>query len=150
MAAHEGLGSSHEGVEKTVLKISNYAYWPGMKKDVKLYIAACPVCDKFRNMPRGARSHLGTIPSGNRGDLLAVDVLGGQGAFPISIMGNKCILVMIDVSTKYLVAVALPDQLARRVVDTLLHRWILFLASRVECSRIRGLTLNLQFSPIYL
>ena len=40
-------------------------------------------------------------------------------------MGNKCILVMIDVFTKYLVAVALPDQLARRVVDTLLHRWIL-------------------------
>ena len=32
---------------------------------------------------------------------------------------------MIDVFTKYLVAVALPDQLARRVVDALLHRWLL-------------------------
>ena len=51
-AAHEGVGTSHEGVEKTLLKISNYAYWPGMRRDTKLYISACPVCDKFRNMSK--------------------------------------------------------------------------------------------------
>ena len=75
--AHEGVGASHEGVEKTLRRILNFAYWPGMRRDIKLFIAACPACDKFRNVSHGVRAPLGSIPASNRFDLVAMDVVGG-------------------------------------------------------------------------
>ena len=56
---------------------------------------------------------------------MAVDILGGQGALVETEQGNKFILVMIDVFTKYLVAVALPNQLARSIARAILENWIL-------------------------
>ena len=75
--AHEGVGASHEGVEKTLWRILNFAYWPGMRRDIKLFIAACPECDKFRNVSHGMRAPLGSIPSSIRFYLIAMDVVGG-------------------------------------------------------------------------
>ena len=39
--------------------------------------------------------------------------------------GNRCILTIIDVFTKYTVAVPMPNQLAVTVAEAFLHQWIL-------------------------
>ena len=113
--AHEGVGASHEGVGKTIQRILHFAYWPGMRRDVKLFIAACPACDKFRNVPHGVRAPLGSIRATNRFDLVAMDIVGGQNTLPETEQASKFILVMVDVFTKYLVACPLSDQLASSV-----------------------------------
>ena len=96
-----------------------------MRPDLKLFIAASPACDKFRNVSRGNRAPLGAIPSTNRFDLVAMDIVGGQNALPDTEQGNKVILVMVDVFTKYLIACPLQDQTASSVARAVLFNWIL-------------------------
>ena len=102
--AHEGVGASHEGVGKTIQRILHFAYWPGMRRDVKLFIAACPACVKFRNVPHGVRAPLGSIPATKRFDLVAMHIVRWQNTLPETEQGSKIILVLVDVFTKYLVA----------------------------------------------
>ncbi|PHT58873.1 hypothetical protein CQW23_01236 [Capsicum baccatum] len=38
--------STHEGVQKTMLRIRKDFYWPAMKTTIKDYVAACSVCQR--------------------------------------------------------------------------------------------------------
>ena len=42
--AHEAPMASHLGVNKTYHKILQHFYWPGLKKDVKLFCRSCHTC----------------------------------------------------------------------------------------------------------
>ena len=61
--------------------------------------------------------------------MLAIDVLGGKTSLPTSEGGNKCILTMVDLFTRFGVAAPMPDQTAQTVVAALLARWILLLGA---------------------
>ena len=41
---HDSPFSGHIGVIKTLDKIRDRFYWPGMRESVELYIRECPVC----------------------------------------------------------------------------------------------------------
>ena len=53
-------------------------FWPAMKSDVRLFVASCDVCDKFRHRRDVSRSPLHSIKVGNRFDLVAMDLVGCQ------------------------------------------------------------------------
>ena len=36
---HEGVGASHQAAKATTAKVIQRFYWPGLKRDVKLYVA---------------------------------------------------------------------------------------------------------------
>ena len=42
--AHEAPMAGHLGINKTYLKILQHFYWPGLKKDVKLFCRSCHTC----------------------------------------------------------------------------------------------------------
>ena len=44
---HEGPGGAHQAAKATSAKIIRCFWWPDLKRDVRLYIACCPVCEKF-------------------------------------------------------------------------------------------------------
>ena len=123
--AHQGPGAAHEGVQKVFYRLIKSYYWPAMKKDIQLQLAACPICDKFKNMSRKQRAELQPIPTTDRGDILAIDVFGGKASLPLTARNNKYVLTMVDIFTKFGVAAPMGDQTAQTVCDTLLARWIL-------------------------
>ena len=41
---HDNRTSAHLGLRKTLAKIRQGYYWPGLQKDVKLYVADCSFC----------------------------------------------------------------------------------------------------------
>ena len=42
--AHEAPMAGHLGINKTYQKIIQHFYWPGLKKDVKLFCRSCHTC----------------------------------------------------------------------------------------------------------
>ena len=70
------------------------------------------------------KAPLGQIPVGARGELVAMDFMGGGDTLPITKSGNKNILVIIDVFTKYVVAVATKDQTAKTLADIFEREWL--------------------------
>ncbi len=98
-ATHSQYPMAHEGYDKTFARIFPKYFWPGMRKDIKLFVETCPVCDKFKKA-KTPRHPLGQIPVGEKLDLLVMDIMGGKDSLPVSPSGNKCILVMVDAFTK--------------------------------------------------
>ncbi|KAG1239029.1 hypothetical protein G6F35_000323 [Rhizopus arrhizus] len=45
---HNGLTGGHFGVDKTMEKIKEVAWWPGIAEDVKTYIKSCPQCQRYK------------------------------------------------------------------------------------------------------
>ena len=122
-AAHRSM--AHEGAKKVLLRISRTFYWHSMRKDVKLFVASCPVCDRYKKVGRAPKNPLHPVRVGFRGETLAMDILGGKYALPTSPRGNRYILVMIDLFTRYACAVALPDQTASMIADAVINRFFL-------------------------
>ncbi len=110
-AAHSIEPAAHEGYQKISNRLYPFFYWPQMRPDIKLFVLACPVCDPFRRRDR-SRSELRKIPAGGRLELVAMDLVGGKDSLAVTNHGNKYIFTMIDVFTKFLVAVPIPDQSA--------------------------------------
>ena len=116
---------AHEGAKKVVLRLVRSFYWPTLARDTKLFVSTCPVCDRFKIQARSPRSPLHPVRVGARGEILALDFVGGRDALPTTPRGNKLILVMIDLFTRYVVAIPLPNQTASTLVETLVNNYLL-------------------------
>jgi transposase InsO family protein len=99
--------------------------WPGIRRAVRLFIAACEACGTYQKLPRKPRAELGRLQATAKFDVVAVDVFGGRDSLPLSVNGNRLVLVAIDLFTRYAVGVPLPDQRAETVANAILHNWIL-------------------------
>ena len=121
---HEGPGGAHQAAKATSAKIIRCFWWPDLKRDVRLYIACCPTCEKFLQLNRTPRAGLRSMEVGGRGDCIAVDIVGGKESFPLTPRGNMCVLSIIDCFTRYAIAVPLPDQSAEVVIAALIGHYI--------------------------
>jgi iron-sulfur cluster repair protein YtfE (RIC family) len=43
---HDNRTSAHLGLRKTLAKIRQEYYWPGLQKELKLYVAGCSFCSQ--------------------------------------------------------------------------------------------------------
>ena len=116
---------AHEGSKKVAYRVARTFFWPNMMRDIKLYISTCAICDRFKLQGKTYKNPLTPIRVGYRGETLAIDVIGGKETLPMTPRGNKYILTMIDLFTRYVVAVALPNQHALTVCDALINRFVL-------------------------
>jgi hypothetical protein len=46
---HDSRVSGHLGVKKTVARISQYYYWPGLRSSVSEYIRTCDICQRTKS-----------------------------------------------------------------------------------------------------
>ena len=121
---HEGPGGAHQAPKATSAKIIRCFWWPDLKRDVRLYVACCPVCERFLKMGRTPKAGLRSMAVGGRGDCLAMDIVGGKDSFPLTPRGNVYILTMIDCFTRFAIAVAIPDQSAEVVIAAVIGNYI--------------------------
>ncbi|KAJ7997424.1 hypothetical protein DPEC_G00228830 [Dallia pectoralis] len=63
--AHTSVSSGHPGIGRTVRCLTNKYWWPGLAKDVRLYVSSCSVCAQCK-----APRHL---PAGHTTVLVVVD-----------------------------------------------------------------------------
>ena len=115
--AHSIPSSGHAGENNTIERLKSFAYWPTMVKDAKAYVKSCEVCLKTKPY-KGPKAPTLRNPEVTRPwQRLNLDLIG---PLPISSEGNKYILSVINVMTRYAVAVPIPDKSAATVARAFL------------------------------
>jgi hypothetical protein len=79
---HDNRTSAHLGLRKTLAKIRQGYYWPGLQKDVKLYVAGCSFCSQ-------KKPPMQIVETGFPMERIAMDILC---ELPETSGGNKHIL----------------------------------------------------------
>jgi len=120
-ALHNQPGGGHLGVHKTLAKVRDRFYWPGLQKDVEYWWRCCQDCAESKSPSSTARGLL--IPSqvGYPMERVALDLFG---PLPVTKHGNKYILVVTDYFTRWVEAYSLPNQEATTMARVLVNEWI--------------------------
>ena len=103
----------HEGVAKTLSRLKEYCYWPGMRSDVEKIVKTCFRCQFYRPspLPKGA-SNIPTIVE-KPFIRVGLDIVG---PLPETHKGNKYLIVLVDYVTKWVEASALRSIEAKDVM----------------------------------
>ena len=119
---HDNITAGHFGITKTQEKIKSKFFWPNMSKDIELHVRACPICNLAKSASRKNQAPLKIFTSGAPMEKCHIDILG---PLPTTKRGNVYVLVAVDQFTKWLEAVALPDQKAKLVAKALVDQFFL-------------------------
>ena len=127
---HGDPTSGHFGIQKTTDKLQRYAYWPGWRKDVELFVRRCDLCCRYRKgptRPQGPmRNGVGLSPF----QKFHIDLTGPHRR---SAGGHVYLLTGICCFTKYLIAVPLRDKSALTVANALLkHVYLIYGAVELQ------------------
>ena len=111
---HDSLFAGHLGVSRTTYPLLDRAYWPGLRQDVRSYLASCLVC-LARKYPCPRRAPMGHVEVGHQWDRVAMDLLDMSVTTP---KVNRYVLVMVDCFSLWTEACPLPNKKALAVADT--------------------------------
>ena len=105
--AHDTLLSGHRGSSKTLNRVLQEFYWPGINNFVLKYVSSCDLCQ--RNVSKGTvgKAPLGSLPvTGTPFSVVCVDLIG-----PLSPQsdGNRWILTIIDMCPRFPECIPLRD-----------------------------------------
>jgi hypothetical protein len=121
---HDIRSSGHLGQDKTLSKLKKVAHWHGMSTDCKLYVKTCHICNRQKKVNKKEKADLGQHHSGVPFERIHMDILG---PLPVSKLGNKYILVIIDQFTKWIECYPLPNQytetIAKALMDSTISRF---------------------------
>jgi hypothetical protein len=117
---HDNRTSAHPGLRKTLAKIRQEYYWPGLQKDVKLYVAGCSFCSQ-KKPPNKKRAPMQIVETGFPMERIAMDILC---ELPETSGGNKHILVISDYYTKWIECFTMPNMEAKTVATLLVEEVI--------------------------
>lgn len=96
--AHDIKSAGHLGTKKTLLKIRQRFYWPGLQNDVRSYVAGCSTCMRRKGPQKTKQAPMQIVRSGYPMERLAIDILG---ELPETRQGNRYIVVIADYFTKW-------------------------------------------------
>ncbi len=120
---HDSPTSGHLAYHKTHHRVRDKFYWPTLLNDIKEYCKACQVCALQRRKP--TKTFLNSIDLASApNEAIGMDFLGPIS--PISLAGNKYVLVMTDYFTKWVEVVALPDETALSTCKALMEKIVYY------------------------
>lgn len=132
---HDVPTAAHLGVEKTVQKVKESFYWPGMKDFIQNYCRQCDLCFARKPKSRKEKAPLGSYLVGEPMERIAIDILG---PLPITKNRNRFILVITDMFTKWTEAVAIPTQESTTVAKALVDNFICRFGSPLQLHSDQG------------
>ena len=118
---HDAPSAGHQGVEKTLQRLKQEVFWADMAKDVNQYCSQCVVCQQAK-LSTPTPAPMTNIPIGRPWKMIAVDVL----EVPRSVNNNIYLLVIQDYFTKWVEAIPLPDQTAKRITTEIIRLFAVY------------------------
>lgn len=115
---HGGKSGAHLGVNKTLEKIRNRFYWVNYCQDVKSWCRQCSKCAASQGHNTRSKGKMRKYNVGLPFERIAIDVAG---PFPMTLKGNKYILVVMDYFSKWPEVFAIPNQEASTIADVLVE-----------------------------
>ncbi|XP_066267523.1 uncharacterized protein [Branchiostoma lanceolatum] len=117
---HDDTTTGHFGPARTLRRARDRFYWPGMTLDVARYCRECASCQQRRPPVPTPRAPFRHIVATRPFETVATDIT----YMPLSTAGNKYVLVVSDIFTKYVNLYAIPRQDAATVADKLFRDFI--------------------------
>jgi len=119
MVAHDIPAAGHMGIQKTLDRLRRHFYWPGISASVKTYVRSCLVCQRVGKGFVQVRAPLINLPViQNPFSRLAIDIVGPLSTCEKS--GNRFILTVMDLATRYSLAFPLRQHTAVEVAKALI------------------------------
>ena len=112
--------SSHLCHVKTLKRVKDRYFWPGMFTDVKEWCEKCVKCQQKRDAVPKPRAPLQLITTSRPRELVTIDLV----EYRVSNDGNRYALVVIDNFTKYLELFPIKDGTALAIADKLANEYI--------------------------
>ena len=114
--AHDKFG--HRGVKPTLRHLCGIFYWAGMSKFIRRAVRGCLDCRRRKSpKPRHAGMTKSVLTS-KPGEVFYIDFLNGE--LPLTELGYKWLLVVVDGFTRYPFAIPLREKKAAEVAENLL------------------------------
>ena len=136
---HDNAG--HMGVRRTMENVRQRFYWPGYETDVEHWVRDCELCQK-RNQPQPLpRAPLGTIRASYPFEKISWDIMG---PLPVTNKGNKYILVVTDVFSKWVEAFPLQVTDGFTLTSTLMDEVICRYGVPTQLHSDQGSNLNAE------
>jgi transposase InsO family protein len=118
---HGNRLGGHWGILRTAARVRCRYYWPGWASDVRKTVSECLDCKLGQlRRPRVQARMMRYHPS-RRFQMVAMDVLEMS---PESKRGNRKVLVIGDMFSRYVVAVPISDESADTVARVFFDRWV--------------------------
>ncbi|XP_039315265.1 uncharacterized protein LOC120359895 [Solenopsis invicta] len=112
---HSSALGGHKGVTKTYNRLRANYYWNTMKKDIQEFIRKCRQCQiKKLTRVKTKQPMIITDTPGTAFDKISLDIMG---PLPITNKGNRYLLTIQDLLTKYSVAVPLKEANSLAIAD---------------------------------
>jgi transposase InsO family protein len=119
---HASAYGGHKGVTKTFNRLRPHYFWSTMKQDIQEFIKKCRECQlKKLTRVKTKQPMIITDTPGTAFDKVSLDIVG---PFPITNNGNKYILTMQDLLTKYSIAVPLKEATSLTIADAFTKEFI--------------------------
>ncbi|MCG7879813.1 MAG: RNase H-like domain-containing protein, partial [Candidatus Thiodiazotropha endolucinida] len=119
--SHDVKSSGHLGIKKTLGKVRQRFYWPGLQNDVRTYVNGCETCARRKGPSRTKKAPMVITRSGYPMERIAVDILG---ELPQTESGNKYILVVADYFTKWTESFPMQNMEASTVAEIMVKEII--------------------------
>lgn len=119
---HDAPTAGHLGIAKTIARISENYYWPGMNGDIASYVRQCVSCQRYKSSQNTVAGKMGTCNATQPWEYVAMDIIG-----PLvrSSKGHKYLLVMQDKFTKWVEFCPLREQKTRPIIQAFKEKILL-------------------------
>uniref|UniRef100_A0A3B3RUB2 Gypsy retrotransposon integrase-like protein 1 n=1 Tax=Paramormyrops kingsleyae TaxID=1676925 RepID=A0A3B3RUB2_9TELE len=119
-SVHGHPTTGHYGLAKTLDRATRLFYWPYMSTDISRYCECCPACQSRRSPVPRPQAPLLPISPDRPFQLVAADIT----ELPLSTMGNRYVLVLMDLYTKFVNLYPLKDQTAISVAKCIFELFL--------------------------
>lgn len=113
---HDSPTAAHGGIQKTLHRISQQFYFPGMRKYITDYLKTCTECQRYKFSNLKPPGLLQTPVPAQRFEIMAVDLFG---PLPKGSQGERWVLIVEDTATKWVELFALTEPTAEICAITL-------------------------------
>ncbi|KMQ86926.1 integrase core domain protein [Lasius niger] len=118
---HDSPFGGHFGVNKTLEKIRKRFFWATCKQDVEEWCRTCKICVARKGPVGKGKSPLQIYNVGTPLERVQMDILG---PLPLTKLGNKYLLVIVDCFTKWVEAFPVKNIRAKTVAEVFVNQFV--------------------------
>ena len=118
---HGSLTSGHPSFDAAYDAARKVCFWPSMNADFKKHCKACIPCQKFADPVPRYRAPLRPIKATRPFQIVSMDIT----ELPVSSQGNRYVLTVNDLFTKYIRLYAIPNQTTETVAKCFFENFVL-------------------------
>jgi len=112
-------GQQHVGADNTIELLKNRFYFRGMRTLVQNMVSKCNTCLQCK-VSKSSKAEMVVMETPPPRSMIAMDMA----TLPMSSLGNNKYLMMVDMNTKFIVAVPMAGEKAKLIKSAFKEKWV--------------------------